>query len=90
MRLKALGRFFWSGEDRSSVAETPPRTRWDWRGFILTGLRRLRVGALVAARRLHSIRLDRLSWGSGVVYLLIMPDDHYGRFRRSRSLSRLL
>jgi len=71
MTLKALGRFFWSGEDRSSVAETPLGTRWDWRGFILTVLRRLRVGALVAARRLHSIRLNRLSWSSGVVYLLI-------------------
>ncbi len=36
MTLKAHGRFLRSGEDRSSVAETHPRTRWDWTSFFLT------------------------------------------------------
>ena len=71
MTLKVHGRFLRSGEDRSSVADTHPRTRWDWTSFFLTWFRRLWVGALAAARRIRSIRLDRLSWQSGVVYLLI-------------------
>jgi len=39
--------------------------------FVLAWFRRMRPGALAAARRIRSIRLDRLSWQSGVVYLLI-------------------
>ncbi len=48
-----------------------PRARWDWAIFVLTWFKRMRVGALAAARRTRSIRLGRLRWQSGVVLLLI-------------------
>ena len=44
-----------------------PRSRWD-SAILATGFRRMRMVALAAVRR---IRLDRLSWQSGVVYFLI-------------------
>jgi penicillin-binding protein 1A len=52
------------------------RARWDSARFVLTwfghiGSRHIRVVALAAARRIRRIRLDRLSWESGVVYSLI-------------------
>jgi penicillin-binding protein 1A len=52
------------------------RARWDSVRFVLTrfapiGPRHIRVVALAAARRIRRIRLDRLSWESGVVYALI-------------------
>ena len=52
------------------------RARWDSARFVLTwfghiGSRHIRVVALAAARRIRRIRLDRLSWESGVVYVLI-------------------
>lgn len=50
------------------VAGLYPGTRWDW---ILAGFRPLWAGALAAVRAIRSIRLDRLSWPSGVVHLLI-------------------
>ena len=71
MTLKAQDRFRRSEEDRSSVAETPPHARWNWMSFLPAGLSRLWLVVLAAARTIRSIRLNRLSWSSGVVYLLI-------------------
>ena len=39
--------------------------------FLLNGFRRLQRGSLSAARKIRCIRLGRLRWQSGVVYLLI-------------------
>ena len=52
------------------------RARWDSARYFLTwiahsGPTHIRVVALAAARRIRRIRLDRLSWESGVVYALI-------------------
>jgi penicillin-binding protein 1A len=47
------------------------RAQWDPPGFVQTWLRRTHGAALAAARRIRRIRLDRLSWESAVVYLLI-------------------
>ena len=71
MTLKAQDRFRRSEEDRSSVAETPQHARWNWMSFLPAGLSRLWLVVLAAARTIRSIRLNRLSWSSGVVYLLI-------------------
>jgi penicillin-binding protein 1A len=47
------------------------RARWDSASFVLTWFRRTQGAVLVAARRIRRIRLDRLSWKSAAVYLLI-------------------
>jgi penicillin-binding protein 1A len=71
MTLKAPGRFLRSEEDRSSVAETHPRTRWDWTLFIVNGFRQTRAVALEVARRIRSTRLGRLHWLRGSLYFII-------------------
>ncbi len=53
------------------VADPYLRARWAPASFVLTWSRHIRVVALAAARRIRRIRLDRLSWESGVVYSLI-------------------
>ena len=47
------------------------RAQWNPQGFVRTWFRRAHGAALAAARRIRRIRLDRLSWESAVVYLLI-------------------
>jgi penicillin-binding protein 1A len=59
-----------------SYGEPYLRARWASARFVLSwfghiGSRHIRVVALAAARRIRRIRLDRLSWESGVVYSLI-------------------
>jgi penicillin-binding protein 1A len=71
MTLKAHDRFRRTEEDGSSVAETPRLARWNWMSFLPARLSRPWLVVLAAARTIRSIRLNRLSWSSGVVYLLI-------------------
>jgi penicillin-binding protein 1A len=47
------------------------RARWASASFVLTWSRPMQVAALAAARRIRRIRLNRLSWESGVIYVLI-------------------
>jgi penicillin-binding protein 1A len=47
------------------------RAQWDSAGFVRTWFRRTHGAVLAAARRIRRVRLDRLSWESAVVYLLI-------------------
>ncbi|HEY3169036.1 MAG TPA: transglycosylase domain-containing protein, partial [Candidatus Binatia bacterium] len=59
-----------------SYGEPYLRARWGSASFVRTWFRRIwftRIhdAALAAARRIRRIRLDRLSWDSGVVYSLI-------------------
>ncbi len=71
MMLKLHFRFLRSGEDRSTVAETHPRTRWNWVSFVLTAFRQTRAVALAVARRIRSTRLGRLHWLRGSLYSII-------------------
>jgi penicillin-binding protein 1A len=54
-----------------SVRRPYPYGRWDSAVFVLTWFRRLRAGALVAARTVRGLRLSRLCWTTGVGRLLL-------------------
>jgi membrane peptidoglycan carboxypeptidase len=56
---------------RKLLTEPYPPAHWDSAGYIPPWLRRVQRGALVAMSRIDRIRLDRLSWQRGLVYLLI-------------------
>ena len=53
------------------LLETYRRVCWDSVTFALIWFRRSWAGALATARRIRKIRLDKWSWQSGLIHLLI-------------------